>query len=94
MPLDSEVDLVTGDMLDGDPAPPTLKDTAPPLIFSPCLLWPDGWMDQNATWYGGRPRPRPHCVRWGPSLPPKGAQQPPFSVHAHCGQMVAHVSYC
>ena len=24
-----------------------------------------GWI--NATWYGGRPRPRPHCVRWGPS---------------------------
>jgi len=20
-------------------------------------------MDQDATWYGGRPRPRPHCVR-------------------------------
>jgi len=24
-------------------------------------------MDQDATWYGGRPRPWPHCVRWGPS---------------------------
>ena len=33
-------------------------------------------MDQDATWYGGRPRPRPHCVRWGPTLPQKGAQQP------------------
>jgi len=35
------------------------------------------WMDQDATWYGGRPRPRPHCVRWGLSSPRKGAQQPP-----------------
>jgi len=35
--------------------------TAPP-IFGPCLLWPNGWMDQDATWYGGRSRPRPHCV--------------------------------
>jgi len=26
-------------------------------------------MDQDATWYGGRTRPRPHCVRWGPSSP-------------------------
>jgi len=26
-----------------------------------------GWMDQDATWYWDRPRPRPHCVRWGPS---------------------------
>ena len=25
-------------------------------------------MDQDDTWYGGRPRPRPHCARWGPSL--------------------------
>jgi len=29
-------------------------------------------MDQDATWYGGRPRPRQHCVRWGPSSPLKG----------------------
>jgi len=28
-----------------------------------------GWMDQDATWYGGRPRPRPHCITWGPSSP-------------------------
>ena len=37
-------------------------------------------MDQDKTWHEGRPQPRPHCVRWGPStypLPPKGAQ-PPF----------------
>ena len=26
-------------------------------------------------WYGGRPCPRPQCVRWGPSSPLKGAQQ-------------------
>jgi len=26
-------------------------------------------MDQDATWYEGRPRPRPHCVTWGPSSP-------------------------
>ena len=21
-----------------------------PTIFGPCLLWPNGWMDQDATW--------------------------------------------
>jgi len=21
-------------------------------------------MDQDATWYGGRPRPKQHCVTW------------------------------
>jgi len=38
-----------------------------PSIFGPCLLWPNGCMDQDATWYGGKPRPRPHCATWGPS---------------------------
>jgi len=26
-------------------------------------------MDQDITWYGGRPRHRGYCVRWGPSSP-------------------------
>jgi len=37
---------------------------APPPIFGPCPLWPNGWMDQDATWYGGRPRPRRWLVGW------------------------------
>jgi len=44
------------------------------VVLSVCLcvcnvgvLWPNGWTDQDATWYGDRPRARPHCVRWGPS---------------------------
>jgi len=50
------------------------------------VLWPNGWMDQDETWHGGRPRPRPHCVRWGPSSPPKGAQPAPqFLAHVSCG---------
>jgi len=37
------------------------------------VLWPNIWMDQDETWHAGRPRPWPHCVRWGPrSLSPKG----------------------
>jgi len=40
-----------------------------PPIIGPCLLWPNGWMDQDATWYKGRPRPRPHCVTRRPSSP-------------------------
>ena len=51
------------------------RDTRAPLIFGPCLLWPKGWIDRNATGYGGKPRPRRHCVRWEPSSP-IGAQQP------------------
>ena len=40
------------------------------------VLWPNGWTDQDATWYGGRPRPRRHCVRWGPSYPTKTGTAP------------------
>jgi len=43
-------------VLDEDPAPP--KGAHPPPIFGPYLLWTNGWMDQDATWYGGRLRPR------------------------------------
>ena len=57
-------------------------------IFGPVLLWPNGCMHQNTTWYGARPRPRRLCVRWGPSLPPqKGGGAPPqFSAHIYCRQ--------
>jgi len=44
------------------------------------VLWPNGWMDQDVTWCGGRRRPRPHCVRWWPSSPLKrGTAVPLFS---------------
>jgi len=45
------------------------------------VLRPNGWMDQDATWYGGRPRPRRHCVRWRPSNTPveRGTKAPPHT---------------
>ena len=49
-----------------------------PLLFYPYLLWPKGQMDQDAAWYGGRPQPRPHCVRQGPSSSPRKGTQPPL----------------
>jgi len=79
MKFGTEVGLGPGHIvLHGDPAPP--KKGAQPPIFGPCLLWPNGWMDEEDTWYRGRPQPRPHCVRWGPSplpLPKKGAKPSP-----------------
>jgi len=80
MPLGTEVGLSPGDrvVLDGDPAPSQKGDRALSPIFGPFLLWPNGWMHQDATWYGARPQPMGLCVRWGPSpLPKKGAQTPP-----------------
>jgi len=57
-------------------------------VLSVCdvgLLWPNGWMDQDATWYGGRGLGPGHIVTWrvgvGDGVPlihiRKGAQQPP-----------------
>jgi len=90
MVLGLEVGFSPGDFtLDGDPLPPPKRGRSPFPIFGPFLLWPNGWMHQDATWYGGRPWPRRHCVRWGPSsaLPKKGAEPPPqFSAHVYCGQ--------
>jgi len=72
-------------VLHGDPAIPPQKGTAP--IFGPDLLWPNGWMDYDATWYGDRHRPRRLCVRWGPSSPsPKRGQSPQIFGHVYCGQ--------
>ena len=69
--------------------------TAPPPIFGPCVFWPNGWIDQDATWCEGRPRPMRHRVRWGPSSPyGKGHSSLHFSGHVYCGQTVAHLSNC
>ena len=73
-------------MLDGDPAALPKKGAELP-IFGPFLLWPKGCMYQNTTWYGGRPQPRRHCVRWGPALSLTEAHSPSFSANVCCGQM-------
>jgi len=51
------------------PSSPRKGHSSPPL-FGPCL-WPNDWMDQDATSYGGHAWPRRYCVRWGPSSPTK-----------------------
>jgi len=61
---------------------PAPKTGAEPPIFGPCLLWPNGLMDQDNTWHGDGPRSRPHCARWRPrsrpKRPKKGAEPPIF----------------
>jgi len=78
MPVGMEVGLSPGYfVLDGDPAHCPKRGGAHP-IFGLRILWPNGCMDQGATWRGVRPRPRPtrYCVRCGPSYPQK-------KVHTH-----------
>jgi len=72
MPLGMEIGLnLCHIVLDRDPAPPPQKGGQSP-IFGPCLFWPNGWTDHDATWYDGRPRPWQHCVRCGPSSTQRG----------------------
>ena len=47
MPLGMEVGLGPGDfVLDRDPTTPPQKAH----IFGRCLLWPNGWTDQDGSW--------------------------------------------
>jgi len=86
MKLGMQVSLGPGHIaLDEDLAPAPPKGRSPP-IFGPRLLWPNGWMDQDATWYGGKPGPG-EVVLYGVAAPPKRGTAPPqFSVHVYCGQ--------
>jgi len=86
MPLGTEVGLGPDDIvLDGDPAPPHQKGgKAPSLIFGPCLLWSNGWMDQDGTWHGVGLGPG-HTVQDGdPALPQNGRAAALFSAHVYC----------
>jgi len=65
----------------------TVVPSVLPVCLSVCLsvcnvgvLWPNGWMDQDETWYGGRSRPRTHCVTRGlsSSSPKKACTAPNF----------------
>jgi len=65
MPLGRKVGLDRSDIVRWGPSSLLPKRSRAPPIFSPCLLWPKGCMDQDTTWYEGRLPPRPHCVTWG-----------------------------
>jgi len=64
IPRGMEVDLGPGDFVRWGPSSPPQKGGRALPIFGPCLLWPNGGMDQDGTWHGGGPRSRPHCARW------------------------------
>jgi len=49
-------------VLDGDPAPPKRSTASPNFRPMSILTKQLNWMNYDATWYEGRPRPRRHCV--------------------------------
>ena len=94
MPLGMDVVLGPGHfVLDGDPAPPPKGVRTPKEIYGPRLLWPNGWMDQDRSWYRGRPQPRRLYVRWGPSPSPTRGQSPlpQFLAYFYCGQTGGYI---
>ena len=79
MALGMEVGLGPGDFVRWGPSyTQHIGHTHYHTVFGPCLLWQNGWMDEDATWYGSRPRPRPQCIRRGPRYPRKGNNSPPL----------------
>ena len=86
MPLGMEVGLSIGDfVLDGDPAPAP-KGAEPHPIFGPRLLWPNGCMDQDATWYGGNTKTRKRHI--GPY------KLSPHCSHQLCCKVMEHMQGC
>jgi len=48
------------------------------VVCNTPVLWPNGFMDQDASWYGSRLWPKWHCITWGPSSThQKGHSSPP-----------------
>jgi len=87
MKLGMQVGLGPGHIvLDGDPAP-SPKGAQPP-IFGLYPLRPNACINQDSTWYGGRPRPGATCYLGTPlHLSKKGGGAPKkFSAYVYCGQ--------
>jgi len=72
-------------VLDGDPAPPPHGHS--PTIFRPCLLWPNGWLDQDGTGTEVGLGPDDIVLDGDPSPHPKRVgEQPPTIWSMYCGQ--------
>jgi len=95
MPLRTEVDLGLRDIVfDVDPATPRIKGTLTPPNFWPMSIVAKWLDDEDAAWYGSRPRSRSHCTRRGPSSREGGTAAPPYFRPMSIMATVAHLSYC
>jgi len=85
MVLGTDVDLSPGYFVfDGDPAPSPKRGGDPSSIFGPFLLWPNGCMDQDSTWYGGRPRPDDIVLGGDPAPPTQKGGRAPSPIFGPC----------
>jgi len=92
MSLATEVGLGPGDFVLHGTRSPSPKGGGVPQIFGPCLLRPNGWMDEASTWHMESGLSPGDFVLDGDPVPftQKGAEPPPqFSAHYYCDQTAA-----
>jgi len=93
LPLGREVGLNPSEIvLDGHQAPAPQKGVEPP-IFRPCLLWPNGSMDQDVTSLGRKVGhiPSDIVLDGDPAPPPPKGDGTPISTHTCCGHMAGWI---
>jgi len=73
-------------VLNGDLAPLPKKWGRGPQFSAHVYFGQLARWTKDATWYGDKPRPRPHCARWGPSSHPRKGHSPQYSAHVDCSQ--------
>ena len=75
----------------GTQLPPHKGGGAPSPIFGPFLLWPNGWMHQDATCMEVSLSPGDFVLDGDQAPTPKGAEPTQFLVHVYCGQKAAWI---
>jgi len=92
IPLGTKIGVGPGDIVRWGSSSPK-RGGEPPNFRPMSVVWPNGWTDQDGTWYEGGIGSG-DIVLHGDPASPKRATAPQFLVHVYCGQTVAHLSYC
>jgi len=83
-----------GDVVLDERPVPSLKWAQPPPVFGPCLFWPNGRIDEYAT-FGTEIHLGPgHIVLNGNPAPPRKGHISPLFWSMSIVATVAHLSYC
>jgi len=83
----STVGLDPSDIVEWGPSSPSPKKGGqPPQKFGPRLLWPNGCVYQNTTWYGGSLSLGDIVLDGDPAPPPQRGTACQFSANVRCDQ--------
>jgi len=93
MPLGMQANLSPGDAVTSGRNSPLKTAQPQPPVFGSCLLWANGWMDKDATWYRLDLGPGYVVLDGVPAPHESGTAAPLFSANVYCGHSY-HLSYC